>query len=61
MFKPILPLFFLIVLAVLDTLPAAHTEDMQDILHATDKFRLRSDEVQVNTRILLYKNGVLDK
>ncbi len=35
--------------------------DMQDILKAADHFRLPADSVQVNTRILLYKHGSLDK
>ncbi len=36
-------------------------DDVQAILKTADKFRLPADSVQVKTRILLYKNGALDK
>ncbi len=56
MFKKLMMLFVLCA-----NLSPAFAADTQTILKAADRFRLNADAVQINTRILLYKNDKLDK
>ena len=58
--KRLLP-FWLIIPGLILLAPAAFAADVQEILKAADRFRMPADAVEVKTRILLYKNGKLDK